>query len=77
VKISNLLRVLSSEHAADPTQIEARVKAEMEQRKLQHVARNLALKLTPKEKAEKLRRRVQQDANTSSQVVFCLYVWDA
>jgi len=64
VKISNLLRVLSEEQAADPSLIEAKVKAEMEQRQREHLARNLSRKLTPEERLEKQRRRVEKDAKS-------------
>lgn len=65
VKISNLLQVLSTEHSANPSEVEARVRAEMEHRERQHMARNLAEKLTPKERADKYRRRVERDALSS------------
>ena len=62
IKISNLLRVLSEEHTADPSAIEAMVKQEMELRERQHMARNLARKLTPEERIAKVRRRIEKDA---------------
>lgn len=82
VKISNLLRVLAADHAADPTQIEARVRQEMDQRELQHVARNLAKKLTPRERADKLKKRIQRDVLPTGGVVLAVFavhghgLWD-
>ncbi|KAH9257705.1 hypothetical protein BASA81_004163 [Batrachochytrium salamandrivorans] len=82
VKISNLLRVLAADHAADPTQIEARVRQEMDQRELQHVARNLAKKLTPRERADKFKKRIQRDVLPTGGIVLAVFaihghgLWD-
>ncbi|CAL8464003.1 g3538 [Coccomyxa elongata] len=53
VKISNLMRVLGNEAVADPSAMEAEVRAQMEEREQAHKDRNLARKLTPAEKREK------------------------
>ena len=57
VKISNLMRVLGTEAVADPTKIENEVRKQMEERQRNHDMRNLARKLTPEERKEKLRRK--------------------
>ena len=49
VKISNLMRVLGEEAVADPSAVEARVRAEMEERQRAHDMRNAARALTPEE----------------------------
>ena len=53
VKISNLMRVLGAEAAADPTAIEAEVRRQMAERAAAHEDRNLARMLTPAERREK------------------------
>eukprot|EP00890_Picochlorum_soloecismus_P000222 jgi/Picsp_1/11/NSC_00011-R1_u4 u6 small nuclear ribonucleoprotein prp3 len=53
VKISNLMRVLGSESAADPTAIELEVSRQMAERQAAHEDRNLARMLTPAERREK------------------------
>ncbi|EIE27173.1 PRP3-domain-containing protein [Coccomyxa subellipsoidea C-169] len=52
VKISNLMRVLGNEAVADPSAMEAQVRAQMEEREQAHKDRNLARKLTPAERKE-------------------------
>lgn len=53
VKISNLMRVLGAEAAADPTTIEAEVRKQMAERAAAHEDRNLARMLTPAERRQK------------------------
>lgn len=58
VKISNLMRVLGTEAAADPTAIEAEVRRQMAERAAAHEDRNLARMLTPSERREKKMRKL-------------------
>lgn len=62
VRISNLMRVLTNEAVQDPTQIEIKVRSEMEQRQQNHEARNQARKLTKEEKWAKKKRKLLEDA---------------
>jgi len=74
VKISNLMRVLGSESAADPTAIELEVSRQMAERQAAHEDRNLARMLTPAERREKKLKKLldhppgQSDANEEIQV---------
>ena len=58
VKISNLMRVLGADAAADPTAIEAEVRRQMAERAAAHEDRNLARMLTPSERKEKKLRKL-------------------
>ena len=62
VRLSNLMRVLGEQHAADPSQVEARVRAEAELRVRVHEASNVARMLTPEERDAKRQRRLASDA---------------
>jgi U4/U6 small nuclear ribonucleoprotein PRP3 len=58
VKIGNLMRVLKDAAVADPSAVEARVRAQMAQRVATHELRNIANKLTPQERHEKWKRKI-------------------
>lgn len=58
VKISNLMSAMKNEAVADPSAVEAKVRAEMAQRVKNHEMRNAARKLTPAEKKAKKRRKL-------------------
>merc|ERR1712112_358099 len=53
VKMSNLMRVLGDEAIADPSLVERKVKMQIEQRKMEHEARNEMRKLTETQKTAK------------------------
>lgn len=61
VKLSNLMRVLTSEAVADPTKIEARVRREVAARKEAHDRTNQDRKLTPDQRREKLEAEKEKD----------------
>lgn len=61
VKLSNLMRVLTSEAIADPTKVEARVRREVAARKDQHEQNNLENKLTDGERRAKLEEQKRKD----------------
>lgn len=69
VRFSNLLRVLGERHVADPTEVEAQVRAEVEARLRLSEAHNEARKLTPAERRAKRQRRIQADARNGTKVV--------
>jgi U4/U6 small nuclear ribonucleoprotein PRP3 len=58
VKLSNLMRVLSADAAADPTAIEKKVAKEMAERHSAHVDRNLARMLSPAERRQKKMKKL-------------------
>jgi U4/U6 small nuclear ribonucleoprotein PRP3 len=62
VRLSNLMRVLTTEATLDPSMVVAKVKAETKQREAQHMARNSLKKLTPEEREEKTRKSLERDA---------------
>ncbi|GMH37612.1 hypothetical protein BSKO_05485 [Bryopsis sp. KO-2023] len=67
VKISNMMRVLAEEAAADPTAVEREVRKAMEERQQAHEDRNLARKLTPEERKEKKLRKLFDDGGVDFQ----------
>lgn len=63
VKLSNLMRVLGNEAVADPTLIEQQVRDQVQKRLERHVQENEERKLTEEERAEKRRRKLQEDTS--------------
>ncbi|KAL1508722.1 hypothetical protein AB1Y20_004817 [Prymnesium parvum] len=61
VKLANLMQAMKNEAVADPSAMEAKVRAEMAQRIKNHEMRNQARKLTPEERREKKRRKLTND----------------
>lgn len=61
VKLSNLMRVLANEASADPTKVEAEVRAQVEERRRKHEADNEARKKTKEERREKTHLKVEKD----------------
>merc|ERR1719331_1042659 len=53
VKMSNLMRVLGDQAIADPSAVEKKVRAQMQERSAAHEARNEANKLAPEERRKK------------------------
>ncbi|KAG2181912.1 hypothetical protein INT43_006837, partial [Umbelopsis isabellina] len=68
VKISNLMRVLGQEAIQDPTQIEAKVRKEMEERQAEHEKANETRKLTKEEKREKTIAKLKEDTSQMAHV---------
>ncbi|KDO29416.1 hypothetical protein SPRG_05953 [Saprolegnia parasitica CBS 223.65] len=63
VKLSNMMRVLQDQAVSDPSAIERKVRAQVAQREKNHEMRNLARKLTPEERREKIMRKLKADAS--------------
>lgn len=61
VKLSNLMRVLTSEAVSDPTKIEARVRREIAARKEAHERMNAENRLTAEQRRAKVERKKQAD----------------
>lgn len=61
VKLSNLMRVLTSDAVADPTKVEARVRREIAARQDAHERHNAERKLTPQQRREKAERRKEAE----------------
>ncbi|KTW27067.1 hypothetical protein T552_02559 [Pneumocystis carinii B80] len=68
VKLSNLMRVLTSEAIKDPTRVEAMVRRQVAERKEKHEQENNKRKLTPNQKREKLRMKKAENA---SRGIYC------
>merc|ERR1719378_1124495 len=71
VKMSNLMRVLGDEAIADPSAVEKRVRAQVEQRRKEHEQRNEARKLPAEERKQKKKQKWIED--TSIQVLVSVY----
>lgn len=56
-RLANMMRVLLDEAVADPTEIEARVRAEREEREMNHKMRNMARMLTPAERKQRAKEK--------------------
>lgn len=63
LRISNLMRVLGTEAAQDPTKIEAHVREQMAKRQKAHEDANNARKLTAEQKSEKKIRKIKEDTS--------------
>jgi U4/U6 small nuclear ribonucleoprotein PRP3 len=63
VKLSNLMKVLTSEAVADPTKVEARVRREVAARKEIHEKTNLDNQLTPEQRKAKIDEKKVKDAS--------------
>eukprot|EP00996_Jenningsia_fusiforme_P003400 NODE_419_length_2276_cov_25.425685_g385_i0.p1 GENE.NODE_419_length_2276_cov_25.425685_g385_i0~~NODE_419_length_2276_cov_25.425685_g385_i0.p1 ORF type:complete len:623 (+),score=165.12 NODE_419_length_2276_cov_25.425685_g385_i0:193-2061(+) len=63
VKINNLMRVLGTEAASDPTAMEKFVRDEMEARRSAHDARNQERKLTPEQRRAKKIQKLEKEAD--------------
>ena len=68
VRISNLMRVLGNEAVADPTKMEAHVRAQMAQRQRAHEATNESRKLKPNERIAKKARKYEEDLTNGVQI---------
>lgn len=67
VKLSNLMRVLANEASADPTKVEAEVRAQVEERRRKHEAENEARKKTKEERREKAHMKIEKDKEAGLQ----------
>lgn len=61
VKLSNLNRVLAMTSVSDPSAVEKKVLAQTEKRKMSHLLHNEMRKLTPDERKEKKRKKLEED----------------
>lgn len=62
VKLSNLMRVLTSEAVSDPTKIEAKVRREIAARKEAHERQNAERRLTDEQRREKVEHKKESEA---------------
>lgn len=69
VKLSNMMRVLANESSADPTKVEKEVRAQMEKRYNDHMARNEAQKQSKEQKHIKAAEKAESDRQAGLQVV--------
>ncbi len=63
IKMGNYMQILTKEAVADPSKTEAEVKRIIEERQMQHLRHNLERKLTPQQKHEKRKRKLNKDLN--------------
>ena len=62
-KLSNFMKVLGQQAVADPSKLEKKVMAQVKQRVQSHEMRNAARKLTPQERREKKKKKLQEDTS--------------
>merc|ERR1712228_771347 len=72
LKLSNVLRVLGAAAIRDPTAAESIARAQMWKRKLKHELHNATNQLTPAQRREKKRKKLQED--TSKEVHVSIFV---
>ncbi|KNC48656.1 uncharacterized protein AMSG_00434 [Thecamonas trahens ATCC 50062] len=78
VKLSNMMRVLGIEAVADPSAVEARVRAETNARIQAHLDRNAAAALTPEQrKAKEKAKRMEDTSQHVAVAVFRVEYLDA
>ncbi|KAJ3126415.1 U4/U6 small nuclear ribonucleoprotein Prp3 [Nowakowskiella sp. JEL0407] len=63
VKLSNLMKVLGGDAIQDPTKVEAKVRAQVAARLAAHKKQNEMRKLTPEQRREKTRQKLQEDTS--------------
>ncbi|PIS50164.1 hypothetical protein CJI97_004854 [Candidozyma auris] len=61
VKLSNLMNVLTNEAIKDPTGVEMKVRQQVEERYKQHMKTNEERRLTPEQRHEKTKQRLERD----------------
>jgi U4/U6 small nuclear ribonucleoprotein PRP3 len=90
VRVSNLMKVLTSDAVQDPTRVEAKVRREVAMRKHGHDKMNAERKLTEEQKREKVEtKKVEEEkkgifgavfkyvcAYSSSQSLFDIDFWE-
>ncbi len=67
-KLNNFMKILGDQAVADPSKIELKVIQQVQKRILNHEMRNLANKLTPKERKEKKIRKLNEDLSKGCHV---------
>eukprot|EP00698_Gefionella_okellyi_P025275 TRINITY_DN9206_c0_g1_i1.p1 TRINITY_DN9206_c0_g1~~TRINITY_DN9206_c0_g1_i1.p1 ORF type:complete len:598 (-),score=155.96 TRINITY_DN9206_c0_g1_i1:47-1840(-) len=75
VKISNLMRVLTTEALMDPTRIEAEVRTQMDERRQEHDKANAERKLTASERRKKKIKKLCGNLTSAVQVAV-FRIWD-
>ncbi|SPQ94618.1 unnamed protein product (mitochondrion) [Plasmodiophora brassicae] len=71
ITLKNMFRVMPHEAIEDPTAVEAKARAEMEKRQVEHHLQNESRRLTPQQRAEKKRKKLEED--TSREVVVAVF----
>lgn len=72
--LKNFIRVLGDQAYVDPSQMEQKVMDQMQARQRAHLERNESRKLTKQQKAEKLRRKYEEDTSETGVHVALFYV---
>lgn len=71
VKMSNLMQVLKDDAVINPSLAEKLVRKEVDRRLKTHEMRNLARKLTPQERKQKLKAKIEKDVENG--IVTCVF----
>jgi U4/U6 small nuclear ribonucleoprotein PRP3 len=74
--LRNFIQVLGDQAYLDPSQMEQKVQEQMQARQRKHLEANAAKKLTKEQRAEKLRRKLQEDTSQSGVSVAIFYIKD-
>lgn len=74
VKLANLMNVLTSEAIKDPTAIEAKVRSDIEQRRIIHLETNEERKLTKEQKSEKRELKYSKDILEKGYFMCCFLI---
>ena len=74
VRLSNLMKVLTSDAVQDPTKVEARVRREVAIRKHQHEKMNAERKLTDEQRREKIENKKLEDERKGLYAALFKYV---
>jgi U4/U6 small nuclear ribonucleoprotein PRP3 len=72
--LQNFIRVLGDQAYVDPSQMEQKVLEQVQARQRAHLERNEARKLTKEQKADKLRRKYEEDTSETGVHVALFYV---
>eukprot|EP00468_Gymnochlora_sp_CCMP2014_P008010 CAMPEP_0167754258 /NCGR_PEP_ID=MMETSP0110_2-20121227/8168_1 /TAXON_ID=629695 /ORGANISM="Gymnochlora sp., Strain CCMP2014" /LENGTH=426 /DNA_ID=CAMNT_0007640113 /DNA_START=333 /DNA_END=1610 /DNA_ORIENTATION=- len=68
LKLSNMMKILMDEATADPSAVEAKVRAQMAKRAQAHLEHNNSRKLSKQAKADKLRKKLKEDTRIKSHI---------
>jgi len=76
LKLANFMKVLGDQAVADPSKIERKVMEQVQARVTNHEMRNLARKLTPQEKKDKKKKKLEEDCSVTGVFVALFKVKD-
>lgn len=74
IKLKNLMNVLTNETIKNPTEVEMRVRMEIQEREDEHKRMNEERKLSKEERREKIERKIEEDKKRG--IFRCIFVVD-